>query len=285
MNYRFSINEWLARFPLEPEYGHYHGEIIVGPREICNNEQLRREMQDQFAWGTAAPVDIFIMADGEPPNRFATKIGGLPYRPSDLDWPTTLSGAPLFFVAQLNFSDSHDLVGTLPGEVLLVFADNAEGPLNPLHFEWQELNLTNLVRREDIPYHPFSFAPCYGHVFRTVSYPVAERPYSTDSAKYPKCRGIDVWSSFHLLQYHATQIGGAPFFIQPGDDQLPGYLLCTISSVNPQRHRSYPFINRNEPLMPEEKWMRSEYLMMGDVGCIYISADETGALHYRESCY
>jgi hypothetical protein len=285
MNYKFEIEDWLPRFPLQPEYGHYSGEIVTGPHEICNNEQLRQEMRDQFDWGPAVPVDVFVMADGEPADGFATKIGGLPYWPADYDWPTGLNGDPLLFLAQFNFGDSQDLVGTLPGDLLLIFAEDSDGKFEPLHFHWQELEVASLIRRQDVPYHRCSFAPCYGHVFRSVSYPTAQLAASAVTQKYPKCRGKDVRSYDHLPQYHATQIGEAPFLIQRGDDDLPGRMLCTLSSVNPNTHIPYPFINHPEPLAPKDRFVRPEYLMMGDVGCVYVSIDESGDLYWGESCY
>ncbi len=180
---------------------------------------------------------------------------------------------------------SKDLVGMLPGDLLLVFASYSEGQFAPL-FHWQDFGSASLVRRGDVPYHKHSFAPCYGHVVRTVSYPTAQRAASTETDKYPRCRGQGVWSAFHLLQYHATQIGEAPFLIQHGDDDLPGRMLCTVSSVNPNSHARYPFFNRPEPIAPAGEFYSSEYLMMGDVGCICISIDnESGELYYGHACY
>jgi hypothetical protein len=40
-------------------------------------------------------------------------------------------------LAQFNFTNSHDIVGDLPGDLLLIFGDDFDGPIEPLHFEWQ----------------------------------------------------------------------------------------------------------------------------------------------------
>jgi hypothetical protein len=206
----------------------------------------------------------------------------LPYRPSGLEWPTTLTGSPTFFLAQFNFSDSLDLVGRIPADLLLVSADNSGGPFDPVIFEWHDLGIANLVRREDVPYHSFSFSPSYGHVFRTMSYPNA---VWLTSAKYPMCRGTPIWSKYLLPQYQATQIGRAPYLIQEEDAELEGNVLCTITSVGPDTHRPYSFINRAEPLMHEDDWSSTGHLTICDAGSIYISFDDQGALHYAESCY
>lgn len=62
MSYKFVMEEWLSRFPLDENAERYSGEIVTSPRDACNNEWLRRAMQDEYRWGPPAPVDIFIMA-------------------------------------------------------------------------------------------------------------------------------------------------------------------------------------------------------------------------------
>jgi Domain of unknown function (DUF1963) len=282
MNYQFTINDWLARFPLKEECGHYSAEIITSPCDLCQNVHLRREMQDQFDWGQAVPIDIFVMAEGEPKDRHVTKIGGLPYRPAATPWPTAPTGDPLVFLAQFNFADSKDLIPEVPGDVLLVFGDNADLP-DTLSFEWQRCGISSLIQSDSVPGSSRLISPCHGYIHRTVSFPHALRQ---NNMKYPTCRGKEVWSWFHLLQLQATQIGEAPFFIQADDRSLPGRLLCAISSVQPDQHMPYPWINHPEPWMPEGEWnYETPFLMLGDVGCIYISLDEGGRLHWRVSCY
>src|SRR4029077_8646441 len=126
MNYEFNLEEWLPGFPLQKRYGHYSGEDIKSPCDICNVEWLRRGMLDQYDWGRPVPVDVFVMSKGEPENRCATKIGGLTYRPRKLPWPCARPGRPLALIAQFNFTNSVDLVGALPGDLLLVFGDDSD---------------------------------------------------------------------------------------------------------------------------------------------------------------
>jgi hypothetical protein len=239
-------------------------------------------MQDQFDWGEAVPMDVFVMADGEPENRWVTKIGGLPYRPAGLEWPTTSDGSPSFFLAQFDFTDSCDIVGDLPGDLLLVFADDPDGAVKPCHFEWHALEEENLITAAEIPKHRFSFAPCYGHIHRTENFPHAKELRSPGQ-EYPKCRGLDVWAAYHVPQYQATQIGEAPFYIQPRDENQPGRIICTISSVHPDGYKTYPFLNRHDALLPDER--HGKYLMMGDVGSIFVSIDDDGSLHCSDACY
>ena len=285
MNYRFDLDEWLHRFPLDSNSERYSGEAITSPWDICNNELLRREMQDQYVWGPPVPVDVFVMAEGEPPDRFVTKIGGLPYRPARAEWPRAQNGRPLEFLAQFNFRDSRDITGPLPGDILLVFADCSSGTIEGLGFEWQQVDLSDIVSAAAIPTQTDTFLPCYGHIFRTVSYPGATRTVPRKKQEYPTCRGKSVWSDYYLRQYQATQIGSAPFFIQ-GDPQLPGRILCTISSVQPDQHKAFPWVNHPAPLMPEHEWdFENNCLMIGDLGCIYISMDEDHQIYWSESCF
>jgi hypothetical protein len=278
MNYDFDLAEWLPRFPLEETLS---GCAITSPCEICNIERLRRGLRDQYEWGEGVPVDVFVMSDGEPEDRFATKIGGLPYRSRKLEWPSASTGRPLSLIAQFNFVDSLDIVGELPGDLLLVFGDNPDGPIEPLHMEWQTIGVKDLVRPSDIPSDCARIAPCFGNRCRMLSYPDAQR--TTDS-KYPRCHGKDVLSEYWILQLQATQIGRAPYFIQGRDDSPFGQPLCTISSVQPDLHGPYPFVNRQEPLCRDNQWSTDRGdLMIGDLGCIYIFIDDDGELHSFDS--
>ena len=285
MSYKFVMEEWLSRFPLDENAERYSGEIVTSPRDACNNEWLRRAMQDEYRWGPPAPVDIFIMAEGEPEDCSVTKIGGLPYRPAEAPWPTDEAGEPMLFLGQFDFTDSYDLTGPLPGDLLLVFGDSAGGA-EDLEFEWQPKRLTSLIDADSVPEHPDAFDPCFGYICRTVGYPQAERVTPYDEERYPKCRGKDVWSDYLLPRWQATQIGGAPFFIQGDGDELPGRLLCTINSVQPDKHSPYPWVNHPTPLLAEGEWRFDDtYLMIDDMGCIYISIDKKGRLHWISSSY
>src|SRR5581483_1820115 len=97
----FDLEEWLPHFSLDPNEERYRGRIINGPCDICNNELLRRALRDQYDWGAAVPVDVFVMAEGEPEHRDVTKIGGLPYRSAGQNWPVSDEGRPLTFLAQI----------------------------------------------------------------------------------------------------------------------------------------------------------------------------------------
>jgi hypothetical protein len=287
VNYRFNIDEWLPRFPLAPRYASsYTADGITSPCHVCNNEQLRREVRGFVDWGPSVAVDLFIMAEGEPENRHATKIAGLPYRPAHLPWPIGEAGTPLLFLAQFNFVDSRDIVPDLPNDLLLVFVDGD----GELQFEWQPLGLDDLTDGSELPPQDVPTLPCYGHILRTESFP--DVPFLEEGLTV---HGLRVENPYLLPQFQATQIGTAPFLIQEHlrTDPLPGRLLCTLNSVSPDLHSPYPFINRQEPLLPEGDWKNDlryftsdwRYFMLEDEGCIYISIDTSRQLHWRSCSY
>lgn len=261
---------------------------VTSPYDICTNEQLRRHFRAEFDWGPSIPVDVFIMADGEPENRWVTKFGGLPYRPANRAWPTDKDGAPLIFLAQFDFSDSLDITGKLPGDVLLIF--NWKGGFDfdeyPPHFEWQSLGCKNLIEAAAIPYQK-PFDPCYGHIFRTVNYPQAEQSLAFPTIQEnPRYDGKVVYNFGSLSLYNASQIG-LGYVGQTGSEDtiLPGRLLCTVADTTPTFTTPYPFVNFPEPI-PLPNWTSREafeaqkkYLSIGDLGGIYISMDQEGKLH------
>jgi Domain of unknown function (DUF1963) len=119
-------------------------------------------------------IDVLQFVAGESVDRHVTKIGGLPYRPARLAWPVAGNGTHLTFVAQFCFADSRDLVGALPGDVLLIFGtenliyDTVENlaARGELLFEWYPLGLDQLVEADQIPPVGWPIAPCYGFLRR-----------------------------------------------------------------------------------------------------------------------
>src|SRR5262249_43668925 len=149
-----------------------------GPQGIVSAEKLRRLARLEDFADQAVGVDVFAFALGEPAERSITKFGGAPYRPRDLPWPETDAG-PMTFVCQYRFTESRDLVGDLPGDVLLIFAREyglyTGEPDQPyFHFEWQSLGLTDLIEPQAVPKPAWDFLQAYGVRFRTVDYAGSE---------------------------------------------------------------------------------------------------------------
>lgn len=242
------------------------GERITGPYDIAVVEQLRKEVFGSTLPDSRIATDIFVFNLGEPPQRNITKVGGLPYRHAQTPWPSLSNGVPLTFVGQFCFTDSHDIVGELPGEILLVFADE-DGLWNDevtnIHVEWITSEITDLVCAEDIPETGWQIDACYGSIHRTYD-----------------CQGVEARFAQYQAPYlipilEGTKIGGVPRWIQPPVD-LPGRFLCALGSIDPQPYanHSFPFINVPEPMAQSG----GNYLMWGDAGSLYMSIDAVGTV-------
>jgi hypothetical protein len=253
---------------------------IDGPQGIAVIEQIRAGF-DVKTLGPPSPTDLFIWALGEPANRAATKIGGVPYRPAAQPWPKRKDGSPMPLLAQICFADSLDIAhtpggllskpGPLPGDVLLIFApgdylvDWDDDDQDSIAFEWQPLGLTDLVRLEDVP--PSKLTPAYAQIHRTADF---NRPPDNHPI-------YNLYSPKALALLSGTKIGGIPSWSQDNRN-LAGAHLCTIGSLNPHGEH-YPLLNI--PKNPEgEDYVDSNLLMLADVGQLYLFIDKRGKIHW-----
>lgn len=224
--------------------------IVTSPVHVAINEQLRRERRGEQPPSNAVPTDVFVMANGESPQREWTKIGGLPYWLASRPWPQ-VDCSPMIFLAQINFADSRDIVSGLPEELLLAF-DRADGVAglssDHLHFEWLRLGDEPLIERA--PRCDESPTACYGVIHRTYDVPDSD----DDDA---------------VIQ--ATKIAGLPPEVH-GELDVPGRYIATIGSVHPDQTERYPFLNTPEPLNFD---YGLGHLMWGDVGiaCLFLQND------------
>jgi hypothetical protein len=240
--------------------------------------------------GKPVPTDVFIWGKGEASRRDGTKVGGLPYWPADRPWPTDDDGIPDLFFAQFNFADSRDLFPDLPGDVLVMFAeeDTDEFYYEPMRirFEWLSLGLTP-VDDFDPAWGVIKSGPFYGVIFRTADYPTDddgnENPCLT--AEPEEEFGVDP-SNLPILG--ATKIGGVPALIQEIGDR-PGTFLCQLGSIVPPHNVPYPWINEAEPLGlgwdEGQNLFPSNTVMFGDGGEIYLYLQADGTIQGAFACY
>lgn len=241
-----------------------------------------------FAHVPRAPTDLFVFARGEPERREITKIGGVPYWPAGREWPRSSAGTPMTFIAQFNFADSLDIVGQLPGDLLVIFGalrwysrdelkqvnmewlttdDRWPVPADSeFRFEWLPLDRADLIRPEHTPATDWPIMPCHGQIYRAYD-------YDADRAGDGQLDDVasEILETFAVLS--ATKIGGIPAVVQ-GDprDMLPGRYLCSIADVAPDRGQPYPYVNVPQPLGlppgPEDT-----ALSWGDCGVMHIFID------------
>jgi hypothetical protein len=296
---RFDLAAWIREFPLErlraeaeafvherrrrfPErYAddaavaehisimHPHGDIVVGPKNVAVNEQLRAEATASAAYsGSRVATDVVVWCEGEPAQRAVTKIGGRPYRPASARWPTDADG-PLRFIAQLCFADSRDLLPALPGDILLIFGDDDALLAEPerLVFEWVELGVADLV--EHVPERDDRLGALHGALHRTKDWTDAdEDTFDGDEG------------SHYLAVWEGTKLGGAPRYVQ-GDENPGGTFIGALGSIAVPDDQRYPFVNRAEP----RGGSGENDLMIGDMGSLYLFLLPDGRMCGVPQCY
>jgi hypothetical protein len=255
------------------------GTSIFSPTSIAEVEQLRTEALSGNVLEPRLPTDLFIFAEGEPDDQRATKVGGRPYWPTEREWPKCGNGQDAAFIAQLNFSDSADVVSGLPGNLLVVTAIDIDLEPASFAFHWFDTNHSNVALGPGPTKPLFEVYACFGHIHRTWDYPDGEEAFH----RYRSYEQIAV--------LEGTKIGGVPRWIQ-GDETPPNSrFICSIGSSEPRYAREwhpsiYPFLNRHEPIESfGEDALSPEPLMIGDAGSIYIFLDEEGTTHGVIQCY
>ena len=258
---RFDLAHWQRVLAAQPQ-----APCLVGdsPLQVARLEQRRLAVFPAGPPGARLPTDVFVFALGEPAQREQTKVGGLPYWPRSRPWPRSLDGAPMTFICQFCFADSRDIVGTLPGDVLLLFG-REEGPDNfdpdAYHLAWLPLGETDLVQPAEIPATDWLVTPCYGVIHRTWDSPeVALAEDNDESGQH-----VD-WHDLGVARF--TKIGGLSFWSQEGSNpqhEREERYLCTSSSSWSGMDPAWPLLNV-EQLFRYGDPTYQHLLMWGDVG-------------------
>jgi len=254
------------------------GEMVTSPHDLFSVEALRDA--HGVRTGKAFPADIFVFGKGESPRRDGTKVGGMPYWPANRPWPVDSKGTPYFFLGQFNFADSRDLFPDLPGDVLLLFVEDAElAPPDPIHFEWLPLGLA--VGEFDKSLIAVKGGPFHGVIYRTADFPNdaqgGRNPFSRPTADWTD--RLKVSQCWNLPILNGTKIGGIPHFIQNSDD-CEAEFLCQLGSIQPAPRVAYPWVNHAEPLTLEhdDQGIHGErnHAVFADMGTIYVFRDRDG---------
>ncbi len=258
--YDFDLARWTREL-----LGQYHsfedagqGFGVVGPRDIVYLEELRARARFKCDLGPSAPTDVFVFGLGKSPRRDMTKVGGVPYRPADMPWPVTRTGKDMTFLAQYRFTESKDIVGDLPGDVLLVFCELCEltelSPQDFLRFEWYPLGLEDLWPPGAVPEPDWVFINCYGVRHRTVDY-LQDIPVDVLTATVPSrmlSRECLPEQAAAFSRIPAMKIGGLPTHPYSQEDTAragaESRLLCSLVAIYPSPLASYPLVNVVEPM-------------------------------------
>ncbi len=245
--------------------------VAIVLMEKCRRDAIARGLD----LGPSVPVDRFVFGRGEPPLRHLTKVNGLPYRPAGLAWPHDYNGNPMAFLCQFCFADSRNIVGGLPGDVLVVFARTRNDPLpaktiaeiigsrpslivNPcyhdsLKIEWYPMGLEHLATEDEVPDTSIVFPTCYGVRYRS-------RDYVDESLAVPGLARVlpdylrpdyerTTARVLHALARHCgTKIGGIPFGFNPPEIEPRGRYVASFAGIGFASDCVYPWVNQSEPL-------------------------------------
>lgn len=277
---QFDLELWKSRFPLQKlidadKFGRWkntRADYVTAPGELALELQIRDAVQADRGPFSKIPTDAFVFGEGEPTKPFLTKIGGNPYLPQILDWPTTSKGEPMSFVGQLCFLDSLELVGKIPGDILLIFGRMmATREAQILYWEPEDndsfkfiwVNTSDNMKLRSNPDNTWIFNPYYAAIHRDIDL-LDPDPFSKNE------RGDSVLFPSILP---TTKIGGKPFWAQD-EANLPGRFIAMISDLKFQTNIPYPLLNREEPLLYLPYGSPEHRKIMGLESYLYLFLDE-----------
>jgi len=297
----FYEDEWQARFTTDEIASITCFELNHSPINILATNDFRAQIRDRDEFGPTIPVDIFTFGKGEGNDRMGTKVGGLPYRRKDTPWPVDECGQPYAFLAQFCFTDSEDLVGDLPGDVLLVFLRTSKSEWGgkvrsfltrsavwetwdkSLIFEWQNEGLTNLIEKQDLACGPLNLQmpTCYGVRYRTTDYfdPIAA---ATKYLSPERLSEVDTFlTTYGRFVWHMMKIGGTPVLLGEVTPACSGRFIAGFGGVILTPLTVYPWTNHSEPLPLERAAAEDNMLLLGDPGYLNIYLDDNGRLGFH----
>lgn len=269
---------------------------ITGPVDVVPLLRMREQVAS-FPWIDVPPgwTDLQILAFGEPEDRASTKIGGIPYRPAGKEWPVDADDDPLLFLCQFNFSLSRDLVGNLPGDILLIFSDQSMiapgSEQEQLYFEWYDQNLSESLQQAPTP-RCEEIISCHGYRMRIEEY---LSPFPESAFK----RTLEFWDismrvgpSYYKTFGHTlaspwgTKIGGRPIWgMRPTDNDdvaRPGYrYLCSLSNHIARSGVRDPWVNVEREWTTQEVLQPKSHLYLGPEAVMNIYLTESGAVDCR----
>lgn len=283
--YEIRIQQWIDRFPFDQHCAPLYAGMIAWDhvKDVAILEQYRQQLRGTLGLFTEVPVDLFLMAKGEPKRRDVTKIGGLPYRPSGLPWPKAVDGEAMTFVAQFRFAESRDHIKSVPADMMLIFISTPsphDGECGEQFcFEWYPLGVTDFTSASEMSTPMFECPLCYGVRHRTMC---MTEPSVVD---YVECEVLK-WlpAIYHgriiaedICFVGGTKIGGVPVYWNHDPPFAPpGRFLCSLGAIGIRSEVEYPWVNRPEPLSLRDNLGASYDLQFGDVSMLNFFLDDGG---------
>lgn len=210
---------------------------IESPVTAALSIQLRDKFAKEFELEFERETDVVVWKSGEGKDSRQTRLGGRPVWPKGRPWPKSPSGKPMKFLFQFCFSDSHDLLPILPGDLLVIMSENgddsifdAEGndPENPdiITFEegfaWQAywLSLGEDLETVENKLARVIKHPLHASIFRTGDAPGFNPNEKQTSAQIRlfESREYSDFGLYSSFPIQGTKIGGIPAYMQ---DEYP----------------------------------------------------------------
>jgi hypothetical protein len=259
---------------------------ITSPSDLVGWEVLRE--RHGIADSDAVPCDLFVWGTGTPPDGRLTRVGGSPWLPKDVPWPD-IDGVVPSFLCQFDFRDSLDLVGDLPGDLLLVFVAEEDAMLSAdadrMRFLWVSAAETEVIEAAAVPSptHPFEHVCAWGVRHRSVDVPSCwDRAHAIKKDKDGRGR---LWS---LPVLWGTKIGGVPYDSQNNLHAVPPGYLCQLVSIQPSCGIPWPWADREAPLTDRFKddgmYAPGNNLMIGDMGELTFYVRSDGSISVDSAC-
>lgn len=251
---------------------------ISSPSDLVGWEVLRE--RHGIVDRNAVPCDLFVWGTGKPPDRRLTRVGGSPWLPKRIPWPD-IDGVVPSFLCQFDFRDSRDLVGELPGDLLLVFVAEEDAMLSAdagrMRFLWVSATETEVIgpRAVPRPTHPFEHVHAWGVRHRSVDVP---RKWDRAYAVAENSTGNDALCMLPVLW--GTKIGGVPYDSQSNRRAVPRGYLCQLVSIQPSADTPWPWADRRKPLESSS----GNELMIGDLGELAFYLRDDGSIAVDSAC-
>jgi hypothetical protein len=255
---------------------------ICSPSRLVAWEVLRE--RHGIADRDGVPCDLFLWGTGTPPDQRLTRVGGTPWLPRSVPWPT-IDGAVLSFLCQFDFRDSRDLVGDLPGDLLLIFVMDERSMISgdgqKMAVQWVSADEDDILSAAEVPEptHPFDHVCTWGVRYRTADYPSCwelddEFDELTEDVEWEELGKLPVlWGS---------KIGGVPYHSQMRIEEASPDFLCQLVSVTPAIGTSWPWADREDPfpdgVSQDRAFAARSKLLIGDLGEMSFYLFEDGAM-------
>ncbi len=266
---------------------------LGNPWEVATAVAVRHEQLEWLPTAGTVPCDLHALGLGEPNERFCTKVAGLPYRPRYAKWPIYVDGTPYLFLCQFNFSESRDLFGSLPGDVLLVFSRTGIPQTETaaeMYFEWQSLGLSDLPTTSDVPRFDWEWFCGYGRPCRTFDFVDVKTVVAEFERRLVSCSDWQdtipayTWNAARFL---GLKIGGLPCwqadspsdalwgngFFPDQDSNLSLTYLGGLGTIGPKEDIKMPWLNIEFPIPFSEVVYPSQFLNFYDGFYVHLFLD------------